>query len=465
MQQAPTDLSSQAALQSEEAHRFGRTVLRAGMVTLGAHVLSQLVRLCGNLILTRLLVPEAFGVMLVASVTMFGLTLLTDFGLRAMVIRSPHPDRPGFLNTVWTLQVLQGLVVASLLLVAGGLLAAASGTGMISSGSTLARPELPWVIAWMSVTALLAASESTKISVATRNLQLARIAAIDLGAQLVALAVMVTWARTTGGIGALVAGACVASACRTLATHLALEGHPNRFHYDPAIAREVFAFGAPILLTSCIGFAVAHGDKLLLGWLLPANAMGSYAVGFLLVAAFHDAAVRLMGQVALPAISSAVARDPGALRASYLRLRTKVDTFCLVVAGLLASCGDLVIALLYDERYSDAGTYLRILGVSLIGIRYRILGQVYFVIGRTRLLLYEQISHLAVLIPGIFIGLRIHGAIGAVWGVALSYLFAQLLNVFYLQRKLGLFSAELEWRGLAIFAAVAGAGMAARSWI
>lgn len=460
-----TDLTPQAALERQEAHRFGKTVLRAGMVTLGAHVLSQLVRLCGNLILTRLLVPEAFGVMLVANVVWLGLTLLTDFGLRAVVIRSPQADRPDFLNTVWTLQILQGLLIATSLVAAGGLLALAARTGMIPPGSTLASPDLPWVVGFMAIVALFAAGESTKFSQATRKLQMMRIAAIDLGAQLIALGVMLTWAGTAGGVGALVAGACAGSACRTLATHLVLEGQPNRFHYDGVVAMEVFYFGAPILLTSCIGFAMAHGDKLLLSWLLPANAMGSYVIGFLLVATFHEAAVKLMGLVAFPAISGEVGRDPGSLRGTYLRLREKGDTACLLIAALLASCGDLLVALLYDARYSDAGTYLRILGLSLVGIRYRLLSHVFVVLGRTRLLLYEQITHLACLIPAVLIGLRFFGPIGAVWGVASSYVVAQVWGLFYLQRKLGLFSAELELRGVAIFAAALASGMAVRSWI
>ncbi|HSV77812.1 MAG TPA: oligosaccharide flippase family protein [Ramlibacter sp.] len=465
MQQAPTDLTPLTALEHQEAHRFGRTVLRAGMVTLGAHVLSQVVRLCGNLILTRLLVPEAFGVMLVAGVVLIGLTLLTDVGLRQVVVRSPRAGRPDFLNTVWTLQILQGCFIAAVLLVASGAIPVAARMGWIPAGSTLASPDVPWVMGWMSVTALLIAFESTKMHMAIRNLQLGRLAIIDLGAQLAALGVMLAWVRISPGVGALVAGAWAAAACRTLATHLVLEGQPNRLQYDGAAAREVLSFGAPILLTSCLGFAVAHGDKLLLGGLLSAKAMGSYAIGFLLVAAFHDVLTRLLAHVAYPAISGAVARDPGALRASYLRMRSNIDMACLIGAGLLASCGDVIVALLYDARYSDAGTYLRILALSLLGLRYRVLSQVFLVIGRPRLLLYEQVTHAVCLVPAIFIGLRIHGVIGAVWGVALSYVLAQFWNVFHLQRKLGLFSAEVEWQGVLVFAAAAGTGMVARLWI
>lgn len=462
MQQAQSGLNRQGTLERHDAHGFGRTVLRAGVVTLGAHVLGQVVRFCGNLILTRLLVPEAFGLMLVANVVWFALTLLTDFGFRQVVIRSPNAGDPEFLNTVWTLQLAQGGFIASLLLAAAGVLHAAGPLRLIPGGSTFANPDLPWVLGWLSVVALLAATESTKLQLANRQLQVLRLAAIELGSQLVALVVMLTWARSAGGVSALIAGACVAAACRTLASHLVLQGPRNRLCYNAERAGEIMAFGAPIVLTSTLGGLVGNGDKLVLGWMLPAHAMGAYAIAVLLVAAFHDAANKLLGQVAFPAISGAVARDPRALRASYLRLRSTIDACCLSVAGLLAGCGDRLVALLYDARYAEAGTYLGILALSLVGIRYRLLSQVYLVIGRPRLMLYEQLTQLATLVAGIFLGFRLNGAVGAVWGVALSYVFAQVWNVFYLQRRLGLFSLQLELRGVAILAVAAAAGTVIR---
>jgi O-antigen/teichoic acid export membrane protein len=435
------------------------------MVALGSHVVGQLIRFCGNLILTRLLAPEVFGVMLLANVVWVGLTLLTDFGFRQVVIRSPNSANPDFLNTVWTLQILQGLFISTLLLAAAGVISMAGATGLIPGGRTVASPELPWVIGWLSVVALLSSAESTKMHMASRNLQVSRIAFIEIASQLIALLVTLALAVRTGGVEALVAGACVSTACRTAATHLMLHGQRNRFRYDKAVVLEVVSFGAPIVLTSCIGFLVANGDKLVLGWVLPAQAMGAYAIAVLLISAVVDASGKLMSQVAFPAINSAVARDPGALRESYLHVRSRIDTACVAAAGLLAGCGDRLVALLYDARYSDAGIYLSILALSLLGVRYRLLSQVFLVIGRPRLMLYEQVSQVLALGIGIIVGFRFFGTTGAVWGVALSYLFAQVWNVALLQPKLGLFSLRLELRGAAIFAIIFGLARLIRLWI
>ncbi len=78
----------------------------------------QVLRLASNLILTRLLFPEAFGLMAMLSLVLFGLTMLTDVGLGPAVIRSPRGDDPLFLDTVWSIKVLRGLslwIVAALL--------------------------------------------------------------------------------------------------------------------------------------------------------------------------------------------------------------------------------------------------------------------------------------------------------------------------------------------------------------
>jgi O-antigen/teichoic acid export membrane protein len=465
MHQSHTELSSQAALQPLDTHGFGKIFLRAGMVALGSHVVGQLIRFCGNLILTRLLAPEAFGVMLVANVVWVGLTLLTDFGFRQVVIRSPNAANPQFLNTVWTLQILQGLFISALLLAAAGAMHVAGSTGIIPGGRTVASPELPWVIGWLSVVALLSSAESTKMHMASRNLQISRIAVIEIGSQLIALSVTLALAIRTGGVEALVAGACVSTACRTAATHLLLHGHSNRFRFDKAAVQEVVSFGAPIVLTSCLGFLVLNGDKLVLGWVLPAPAMGAYAIAVLLISAFVDACGKLMSQVAFPAINSAVARNPGALRDSYLHVRSRIDTACVAAAGLLGGCGDRIVAILYDSRYAEAGSYLSILALSLLGIRYRLLSQVFLVIGRPRLTLYEQVSQILALVVGIILGFRFFGTTGAVWGVALSYLFAQIWNVALLQPKLGLLSLRLELRGAVIFAVTFGLARLIRLWI
>ena len=50
----------------------------------------QIIRLISNLVLTRLLVPEMFGVMAVLNSILIGIRFLTDVGLRGSVINGTN---------------------------------------------------------------------------------------------------------------------------------------------------------------------------------------------------------------------------------------------------------------------------------------------------------------------------------------------------------------------------------------
>ncbi len=49
---------------------------------------SQFLRLISNLILTRLLIPELFGLMALVNTFIMGLYLFSDIGIRPSIIRS-----------------------------------------------------------------------------------------------------------------------------------------------------------------------------------------------------------------------------------------------------------------------------------------------------------------------------------------------------------------------------------------
>ena len=88
-----------------------RRVMRAGAWTLAGFGLRQIIRFGSNLLMTRLLLPEMFGVMAVATMVMVGLAMFSDMGLRQNVIRSHRGEDPLFLDTVWVVQILRGGVL------------------------------------------------------------------------------------------------------------------------------------------------------------------------------------------------------------------------------------------------------------------------------------------------------------------------------------------------------------------
>ena len=68
----------------------------------------ELIRLANNLILTRLLFPEAFGFMAIVNVILLGLAMFADIGLPDKIVQSNRGEERRFLDTAWTLQILRG---------------------------------------------------------------------------------------------------------------------------------------------------------------------------------------------------------------------------------------------------------------------------------------------------------------------------------------------------------------------
>src|SRR5690606_26150346 len=72
---------------------------------------SQVIRLGSNLVLTRLLEPEAFGLATIVTLVNQGLIMFSDLGLLPALVQNSRGGEEPFVNTTWTLQVLQGVVL------------------------------------------------------------------------------------------------------------------------------------------------------------------------------------------------------------------------------------------------------------------------------------------------------------------------------------------------------------------
>lgn len=148
-----------------------KRAISAGAWNLGALVTSQAFRLGGNLIMARLLMPEMFGIMMIAITVSLVLHMLSDVGLRQNIIQSPRGDDPVFLNTIWTVQIVRGFILFASTLLLAALAWYAQTINLWSTHSTYAAPELPLVLAVTGFSAIIVGFQSTKIDLAVRSFQ------------------------------------------------------------------------------------------------------------------------------------------------------------------------------------------------------------------------------------------------------------------------------------------------------
>lgn len=417
-------------------------VLTAGAWSLAGYGVSIVLRFGSNLIMTRLLVPEMFGVMAIGSVIMIGLSMFSDFGLRLSIVQSGRGRDPAFLDTAWVVQIARGFLLWAIAVALGLALAVARTAGLLEPGSAYADPQLPWVLGLVAFGTVISGFESTRLAEASRNLDVRRITLLELATQVVGLAVMLTWAAFDRTIWSMIAGGLAAALLRTVLTHVWLPGHANHWRWDHAAFLEMAHFGKWIFLTSVLGFLAANADRLLLGGMIDSAALGVYVIAFSIFSAIDQLGSRTISSVAFPALSEVV-RAKGDLRSAYYRLHAVIASIVYASAGVLMVCGSTLIALLYDQRYADAGWMLQILAVILLTMPPQLALQAYLALGRPQLHSRILILRLVALAVGVPLGFSLHGLAGALCGIAASNFAPVPLLLFY-NGKFGMLDARRE---------------------
>ncbi|WP_449432908.1 oligosaccharide flippase family protein [Pseudomonas putida] len=441
-----------------------RRAIWAGAWNLVSLLASQGMRLGGNLIMTRLLLPEMFGVMVIATTVSVLLGLLSDVGLRQNIIQSKRGDDPLFLNTAWTVQIVRGFILCGLTLLLALSAWLAQLADLWTADSTYAAPELPLVLAVTGLTAIIAGFSTTNIDVAVRTFQQKRLVLVDLTAQFFGLIVMLVIGYYTRSIWSLVIAGLASALAGTMLGHLALQGPRNRLQWDQAALTELIVFGRWILLSSMVGVLAMYGDRIWFGASMSVSELGVYSIAVLILGAIQAGLLKLVGSVALPAFSEAAREgDKERLKSLYYRFRMLVDLCILFACGLFLTASPLLIGWMYDDRYAGAASMLSILSLSFFTLRYTLAHQVWIALGLTKYQAMDNIIRLVSLWVLLPLLLAIGGVQYAIWGVALHAV-PTLFLVVYVNRKLDIFSIKRELVVLPMMAVGALCGQLATSF-
>lgn len=422
-----------------------RAVRSAGFTML-AFGGGQALRLISNLILTRLLFPEAFGLMALVMVILQGLAMFSDVGVTPAILQSRRGDDPEFLNTAWTIQVGRGFLLWA---------AAAALAWPFAEiyGEPLLAQLLPVAAAGLAISGF----NPTRLDTANRHLKLGFVTALELTGQVmgVVAAVLLAWAMQS--VWALVISNLLATVMVTLLYTFLLPGTSNRFRWERAAASELINFGKWIFLSTVAGFFFSQGDKLLLGRYLPLDVFGVYNIGYFL-ASFP----LLLGRMATGKLLVPIYRErpPGESVQNFAKLRQMraLVTFLLLSMVMsLAYLGVWLVEALYDPRYEMAGAVVVLIACmqvpQIVGLTY---DQAAVAAGDSRRFFYFTGIKAVLMVGSLYVGLEVGGLIGALLAQGVAFLLAYPVLV-WLARRMKAWD-PLHDAGFLVLGAVLAAG-------
>jgi O-antigen/teichoic acid export membrane protein len=387
-----------------------KTALKAAFWTFMDYGFGQSLRVVNSLVLTRLLLPAAFGEMALVTTLIVGMTLLSDIGLTPSVIQSKRGDEPQFLNTAWTLQAGRGVAIWCVAV----LLA-------FPAAQFYHDPTLKLLLPMLALTAIITGFNSTGLLTLSRHMGVRRLFLIDISTQVIALVVTIAWAYLHPSVWALVAGNLTSNLYRLAVSHSqrVVPGLRNKFCLDRDSLRDIVHFGKWIILGTAFYFFASQADRLVLGRLVSMTVLGVYGIAYQISDVPRSVINALSQKVLFPFISKLVHRPMAEFRGQFLRYRS----YTLMVGGALLSTmavwGNLIILKLYPSRYAEASWMIPVLALGLWHtLLYTTTGPVLFALGKSTYNAVGNAAYAIAMLVGIPLAFHFYGLPGAVVAVA-----------------------------------------------
>ena len=343
-----TDSPSQETRAAAMAPSGRSLAVRGSLWTVFSYGSTQILRLGINLVMARLLFPDAFGLMALVNIFMQGLQMVSDIGLGPSVIQNKRGEEPAFLRTAWTIQIVRGFGLWLLACVL-----AYPVTQFYSANDPYAA-SLAVLLPVSALVAVIGGFNSLSLFLLNRAMNIGRLTALQLVPVLISTVVMVGWALISPSVWALVAGNLALSLSRMVLSHLWNPGPRDRLGWDRGCFDEIFHFGKWVFISSLVTFFASNLDRIMLGKMLSMAELGIYNIAMNLVGIAATLAGSLSSMVIFPLLAR-LQDQPARLVDACLRARGLVLWMAGVACVGFALVAPLFFTGLYDPRYHSAG--------------------------------------------------------------------------------------------------------------
>lgn len=394
----------------------------AGAVLLGiGRMLTRLSTLVSLVILARLLTPADYGLVALAFTVVTLVQAVFDTRDGAALIVRQDLDRR-HLDTVFTIQLLRGLVIAAILFAASGLLA-----------KLLGSPRLNDVLRALAMMPLLDALRNPALAIYSRNLDFRREVVRDVIAAIIATGMGIAVAIWLRNYWALVAMALATSTLQSLVSYWRVPYRPRMGTKD---WRHFASFGGWLAAERFAAETNTIAPRLMLWILTTPVALGLFTIARDLQSISMNEMLEPVRRTLLPGFS-AMKDDLDAMRRAFRKAQMITGGFVLPAGAGIAILAEEIIRTVVGRDWLDAVIVLQVLAPAMaVKVAAGPVGSVAIALGKLRANFWRSLAIALATYPVLWLTISTAGLAGAAIGMAALALFRVILNAFLIHHLL-----------------------------
>lgn len=320
---------------------------RGAAITVVGQAVKVLVSFGSVVVVSRLLEPADFGLIAMAGVFFALAETIRDFGMALIGLQRKELSHQQASNLFWVNTTL-GLVAGLLLVASAGLLV-----------SLYDEPRLWLVVPAMAPTLLINGMAAQVRVQLLRSMRFRLIVVLDLGGQILGLAVTIVMAVLGFGYWSLVASSLVGAFFGLVAPWIATRWWPTRPRRD-GTSRQLLGDGGAFGVAHFLGYLASNVDTLVIGMRWGSQSVGLYNRGYQLLTLPIQQLMGPLTQVVVPTVNRAV--DEGHTPAAILmRVQFALGMFVIWVFAVAAAIADWLIPFILGEEWRPVGPIFRAL--------------------------------------------------------------------------------------------------------
>jgi O-antigen/teichoic acid export membrane protein len=360
-------------------------------------------------ILARLLTPQDFGIVAMASVIIGFINSFSNIGAHQLIIRERDPT-VDFINTGWTVQVMQGVLVAGLVLIFGPFAAGYFDDNRVESISRFLALSA-FIAGWGNIGLTLARKE-LDFALGFRALVYGRLLSFLVTLVLV-LVLRDYWALVYGQIASSV-----------IAVIISFRMHPWRPVLCLASIGSFLRYGRSIVPLSIAAYCLGKTQIIIAGGIASAAVLGLFKMASDLTEMLTNELAAPLGRGLMPGYSK-LAHDPHRLASVFAVVLNTSSTIIMPLGIGFALVAEDIVVLVLGNQWMETVKYIPWLSAStvLAAVNRLMSSQILIVSGhesRSAILAWVM---LLILVPSMIVA----GNLAGVYGLAVASPFAALL--------------------------------------